>query len=102
MKWFVYNALFTIAYLAMMPSFLLRMKRRGGYRARMGDRFARYPADILDALHSNAQTPNPSHAPVWIHAVSVGEVQVAGQLMRAMRQVDPSLRFVFSTTSSTL
>ena len=33
--------------------------------------------------------------------MSVGEVQVAGQLMRAMRQVDPSLRFVFSTTSST-
>ncbi len=89
MKWFVYNALFCVAYLAMMPAFLLRMKRRGGYRARMGDRFARYPALAF-----------PDGA-IWIHAVSVGEVQVAGQLMRAMRATDPSLRFVFSTTSST-
>ena len=90
MKWFIYNVLFAVAYLAMMPSFLLRMKRRGGYRARMGDRFARYPGTL--------EMPG---RPIWIHAVSVGEVQVAGQLMRAMRKVEPGLRFVFSTTSST-
>ena len=90
MKWFIYNVLFAVAYLAMMPSFLLRMKRRGGYRARMGDRFARYPKTL--------EMPG---RPIWIHAVSVGEVQVAGQLMRAMRKAEPGLRFVFSTTSST-
>ena len=95
MKWLFYNVLFTVAYLAMMPSFLLRMKRRGGYRARMGDRFARYPEGMFGA------TPVAGGGPVWIHAVSVGEVQVAGQLMRAMRAVEPSLAFVFSTTSST-
>ncbi|MCQ2391189.1 MAG: 3-deoxy-D-manno-octulosonic acid transferase [Kiritimatiellae bacterium] len=90
MKWCIYNLLFTLVYLAMMPSFLLRMKRRGGYKARMGDRFGRYPEDLV--------TPP---RPVWIHAVSVGEVAVAGQLMRALRAQDPSIRFVFSTTSST-
>lgn len=95
MKWLLYNMLFAAAYLAMMPSFLLRMKRRGGYKARMGDRFADYPDEILSEL---SQT---SVSRIWIHAVSVGEVQVAGQLMRAMRAVDPSVRFVFSTTSST-
>ena len=94
MKWFLYNVLFALAYCVVLPSFLLRMKRRGGYRARMGDRFARYPEDILSALRSLS-------SPIWIHAVSVGEVQVAGQLMRAMRAVNPELRFVFSTTSST-
>ena len=107
--------------MVMLPSFLLRMKRRGGYRARMGDRFGRYPKEVLSALclvpsaeqkhedlrESNA--PSTRHqalgtkhqAPVWIHAVSVGEVAVAGQLMRALRAKDPSIRFVFSTTSST-
>ena len=95
MKWFVYNCLFAVAYAAMLPSFLLRMKRRGGYRARMGDRFGRYPADVGRALAA------PGGRPVWIHAVSVGEVQVAVQLMRAMRERRPSVRFVFSTTSST-
>ena len=96
MKWLVYNALFSVAYLAMLPSFLLRMKRRGGYKARMGDRFADYPEDILKTLSSE-----PAASRIWIHAVSVGEVQVAGQLMRALRKLDPSVRFVFSTTSST-
>lgn len=95
MKWFVYNCLFSVAYLAMMPSFLLRMKRRGGYRARMGDRFGRYPEEIRTALTSQVGRP------IWIHAVSVGEVQVAGQLMRALRERDKTVRFVFSTTSST-
>lgn len=95
MKWIVYNALFTVAYFAMLPSFLLRMKRRGGYKARMGDRFAKYPDDILAELSRECETR------IWVHAVSVGEVQVAGQLMRTIREIDPSVRFVFSTTSST-
>ncbi len=94
MKWFLYNVAFTIAYLAMMPHFLLRMKRRGGYRARMGDRFGRYPDDVAKRISAMDR-------PIWIHAVSVGEVQVAGQLMRALRKVWPGTKFVFSTTSST-
>ena len=100
MKWLLYNALFAVAYLLMVPSFLLRMKRRGGYRARFSDRFGRYPPEILAALSHEPRTTN--HEPrIWIHAVSVGEVQVAGQLMRAMRERNPNVRFVFSTTSST-
>lgn len=95
MKWLLYNGLFAVAYLAMLPSFLLRMKRRGGYRARMGDRFGRYPADVARALARDGRRP------IWLHAVSVGEVQVAVQLMRALRARDRSVRFVFSTTSST-
>lgn len=102
MKWFLYNALFAVAYTVMLPSFLLRMKRRGGYRARFSDRFGRYPKEILDVLSQKAATSTvlPQRR-IWIHAVSVGEVQVAGQLMRAMRERDPNIRFVFSTTSST-
>ena len=50
MKWILYNFLFAIVYVAMLPSFLLRMKRRGGYRARMGDRFGHYPKEVLGAL----------------------------------------------------
>jgi len=95
-KWTLYNALFFVAYLAMMPSFLLRMRRRGGYRARMGDRFGRYPDDVRRRLDEFAAS-----GAVWVHAVSVGEVQVAAQLMAEMRKADQKVRFVFSTTSST-
>ncbi len=93
MKWLVYNALFAAVFPLMLPGFLLRMLRRGGYRARMGDRFALYPEAVRRRLLEGVW--------VWIHAVSVGEVQVAGQLMREWRKVEPSVRFCFSTTSST-
>lgn len=93
MKWLIYNALFAVVFPLMLPGFLLRMLRRGGYRARMGDRFALYPETVRRRLLEGGW--------VWIHAVSVGEVQVAGQLMREWRKVEPSVRFCFSTTSST-
>ena len=37
----------------------------------------------------------------WIHAVSVGEVNVAKKLIAALRERDPGLRITLSTTTST-
>ncbi len=96
MRWLPYNLLFAIGYTGMLPFFLWRMWRRGGYRNRMGDRFGVYPPEIVIKLRGIA-----AQRPFWIHAVSVGEVYVAGQMMRALRAENPQLRFVFSTTSST-
>ena len=95
MKWALYNVLFAIVYPFLLPGFLLRMLRRGGYAARMGDRFALYPERIVSAFKEGEGKF------VWIHAVSVGEVQVAAQFMREWRQVEKDVRFCFSTTSST-
>ena len=107
MKWAVYNILFLLVYPFLLPGFLVRMLRRGGYAARFGDRFALYPEPVMKAL-GRRDALSDSHDPharasafVWIHAVSVGEVQVAGQLMREWRRVEPGVRFCFSTTSST-
>ncbi|MEG1933316.1 MAG: 3-deoxy-D-manno-octulosonic acid transferase [Kiritimatiellia bacterium] len=94
MKWFLYNLLFSIAYVLMMPKFLFRMIRRGGYVNRFSDRFGYYPVCILERLKEKRKR-------FWIHAVSVGEVAVAGQLMRELRLQCPSLSFILSTTSST-
>ena len=96
MKFAIYNVLFALAFPFMLPGFLLRMLRRGGYAARMGDHFALYPRSVAEALR--ADQPGSR---VWVHAVSVGEVQVAGQLMREWRRAEPGVRFLFSTTSST-
>ena len=93
MKKVLYNLLFAIVYPFLLPGFLVRMLRRGGYAARMGDRFALYPDEVLAKFRECGF--------VWIHAVSVGEVQVAGQLMREWRKVEPDVKFAFSTTSST-
>lgn len=98
MKWLLYRAGFLAAYPFLLPGFLVRMFRRGGYAARMGDRFALYPGEVLDAFR---RAESSGKGLVWIHAVSVGEVQVAGQLMREWRKADPGIAFCFSTTSST-
>ncbi len=94
MKWCLYNVLFSIAYVAMMPKFLVRMLRRGGYANRFADRFGRYPKEILDKLADGTER-------LWVHAVSVGEVAVAGQLMEELRRQRPGIAFVLSVTSST-
>ncbi len=97
MKWALYNLAFALAFPFLLPGFLLRMLRRGGYAARMGDRVALYPRDIVSRLRGEPGCLRP----VWIHAVSVGEVQVAMQLMREWRKAEPDVTFCFSTTSST-
>ncbi len=94
MKWFLYNFLFAIAYVLMMPKFLFRMCRRGGYVNRFSDRFGRYPKEVMERLSDGT-------ARVWIHAVSVGEVGVAAQMMAELRKQRPEIKFVLSTTSST-
>lgn len=99
MKWAIYNLLFLFVYPFLLPGFLLRMLRRGGYRMRMGDRFALYPENLH--LHLDSAPSKSGAGLIWIHAVSVGEVQVAGQLMREWRTAEPSVKFCFSTTSST-
>ena len=137
MKWAIYNLLFAAVYPFLLPGFLVRMLRRGGYAARFWDRFALYPEGLfgkdrpLYDSHASRGAPGGRALPVvgadvsrgapggralpvvgadvlggpkgfvWIHAVSVGEVQVAAQLMREWRKVEPGVRFCFSTTSST-
>ena len=93
MRWLLYNLCFGLASLAVLPRMLLRMRRRGGYAAHFEQRFGRYSPALRARLGTGGA--------IWIHAVSVGEVYVAGQLMRALRALDPTMRFVLSTTSST-
>ena len=93
MRWILYNVLFAVAYAAMMPKFLLRMKKRGGYRAHFAERFGRYDPETARRL---AEKPR-----IWVHAVSVGEANLAGQVLKELRRRDPAASFVLSTTSST-
>ena len=101
LKRVLYNLLFAAVYPFLLPGFLVRMLRRGGYAARMGDRFALYPDEVLAKFREGRSKGAQASSFVWIHAVSVGEVQVAGQLMREWRKAEPDVRFCFSTTSST-
>ena len=73
----LYNVLFPMVLVVLLPGFLLRMLRRGKYRHKFGQRFAIYSDGVMEKLRNSDR--------VWIHAVSVGEVNIALKLIQALR-----------------
>jgi len=69
------------------------MIRRGGYREKFGQRLGIYDCDVRARLSKQRST--------WLHAVSVGEVNVALKLANALRTLEPDLRCVLTTTTTT-
>ena len=90
---FFYNLLFPFALAIMLPGVLLRMARRGSYRRKFGQRLGRYDDEVRARLAESGR--------VWVHSISVGETFVALKLLRKMRELDPSLKAVFSVTTTT-
>lgn len=74
------------------PFALLRLVWRGlrarGYWRRWGERFGFVPV-------------NRGTAPIWVHAVSVGEVQAAVPLLRALLKRYPQVPLLVTTTTPT-
>ena len=93
MFWFVYNVLFAIGYMLVLPHFLLRMWRRGGYRRGFLQRLGRFDSGLRKRLAERRR--------IWIHAVSVGEIFVALRFMEEIRSSEPGIAFVLTTTTST-
>jgi 3-deoxy-D-manno-octulosonic-acid transferase len=89
----LYNIIYTVAFLLASPYYFLRMRRRGNWQRGFFQRFGRYDAKLKQAL-TNRHT-------LWIHAVSVGEVNVCTQLIRALEPRLPNLKIVVSTTTTT-
>src|SRR5437762_10222952 len=93
MKKRVYNICFTVFFLLSAPYYFLKMLRRGGWRDGFEQRFGRFSSKIKQAVTNR-------HV-LWIHAVSVGEVNICTQLIRALEPRLPNLKIVVSTTTST-
>ena len=83
---------YTILLYLSLPIVLLRLLWRSikspGYRRRWAERFGRFPAPDIEAS-------------LWIHAVSVGEVQAAEPLIRRLLDRHPALPLVVTTTTPT-
>jgi 3-deoxy-D-manno-octulosonic-acid transferase len=90
----LYNILFPFLFLLYLPFYVARLLRRGGLDASFGERFGLFSGDRKKRLKELA-------APVWIHAVSVGEVVAATGFMARWRQREPGVQFVLSTTTTT-
>ena len=93
MRWLLYNVLFAIGFGLALPRYLLRMRKRGGYRPGFAQRFGRYAPETQRKLNERTR--------YWTHAVSVGEVQVALRFMAEMRRADPAAAFVLTVNTPT-
>jgi 3-deoxy-D-manno-octulosonic-acid transferase len=89
----LYNILFILFFLLSSPYYFIRMRRRGNWRPGFGQRFGKYDSGIRQAITNR-------HV-IWLHAVSVGEVNVCTQLIRALEPRLPNAKIVVSTTTTT-
>src|SRR5262249_20616635 len=69
------------------------MFRRGGYREKFGQRFGLYDAGVRKRLAGGRVT--------WLHAVSVGEARIALKFATELQALEPELRAVLTTTTTT-
>jgi 3-deoxy-D-manno-octulosonic-acid transferase len=89
----LYNILFTICFVLASPYYFLRLYRRGHWQEGFAQRFGIYDSKLKQALTNR-------HV-LWIHAVSVGEVNLCTQIIRALEPRIPNLKIVVSTTTTT-
>ena len=89
----LYNILFLFFFAVASPYYFWRMRRRGGWRAGFGQRFSIYDSPLKQALTNR-------HV-IWLHAVSVGEVNLCTQLISALEPRVPNVKIVVSCTTST-
>lgn len=89
---FLYNLFFPIAFLAILPSYLPRMFKRGGYEAQFLQRLGLFDAKTKARIGEGR---------IWVHAVSVGEILIALKFIRRWKEKHPKARFLLSTTTTT-
>lgn len=89
----LYNLFFVLGFVLAAPYYFFRLWRRGGWREGFRERFGQYSSRTKQAL-TNRRV-------VWLHAVSVGEVNLATLLVRALESRLPTFKFVVSTTTTT-
>ena len=89
-----YSCFYPVAYALYWPFYRRKLQRRGGELETIGERRGYF------SHHKRSQLRDLTR-PIWIHAVSVGELNAALLLIDAWRAVDRRRPFVISTTTNT-
>ena len=90
---FIYNLFWPLGLLIFLPGYFAKMIRRGGYREKFGQRLGIYDGSLRNRLSDRCST--------WLHAVSVGEVNIALKFANALRVLEADLHCVLTTTTTT-
>ena len=88
----LYSSLLAIGFLISIPYWAFQMLRHGKYGSGLGERLGRVASRLMIQQSASA---------IWVHAVSVGEVQAVTELISGLRQKFPQHRVVISTTTAT-
>lgn len=91
---FFLNLLLPIAVLVAAPFWLLKTKRRGGLSRRIWEKVALYSSDSPPASE-------PGTTPIYLHAVSLGEVNIARKLISVWATAHPDDTFLLAVGTST-
>ena len=89
----LYSALLVATLVLGAPYWIVRMATSGRYRAGLAGRLGRVPDELREAVAGRNV--------IWLHAVSVGEVMAATQLIRELRAALPGWVIAVSTTTAT-
>ena len=89
----IYNSLLPGVLLLGLPAFIVKGIKRGG--------LARNFRQRLGWFHSKTLHRFEGGSPIWVHAVSVGEVLLALKLIEALHAAAPTKKIVLSTTTTT-
>jgi 3-deoxy-D-manno-octulosonic-acid transferase len=88
----VYSFALLLVLLAGWPYWLLQMATKGKYREGLSERLGWVPRRLRQG---------DTRRTIWVHAVSVGEVLVAGRLVKELSASAPQYRVLLSTTTRT-
>jgi len=89
---FLYNLLFVPILLILLPGYLIRIRKRGGYSNKALQRLGIFDHETAARIGSGR---------IWLHAVSVGEVGIALKLAHELHRRNEKSRFLISSTTST-
>jgi 3-deoxy-D-manno-octulosonic-acid transferase len=89
----LYNILFLVFFILSSPYYFWRLWRRGNWQAGFRQRFGKFDSKFKQSITNRHR--------LWIHAVSVGEMNVCMQLIRALEPRMPNLKIIVSTTTTT-
>ncbi|MBL9177532.1 MAG: hypothetical protein JNM65_05675 [Verrucomicrobiaceae bacterium] len=92
----LYNLVLPIGLVFMLPGAIIKMRRRNGRWRDLAQRIG-----CFDDATTKAINALPQRERLWVHAVSVGEVNVAKKLITCLLKTRPDLGIVLSTTTPT-
>lgn len=86
--------IFHLLFILYLPFFIHKLFKRGIQGGDYGERFGIFSKNKIKALAEKS-------SPVWIHAVSVGEVIAALSFISLWKEKDPEIEIILSTTTTT-